>query len=63
MDGNYLTQATIFLVELFFNIFILALLLRYLFTMIRTDPHNPLSSLIIKITLTICYSPSDRLIM
>ena len=30
MSGDYFTQATIFLVELFFDIFIIALLLRYL---------------------------------
>ena len=50
MGGNYFLQATIFLVELFFDIFILALFLRYLFTTVRVDSLNPLSSLIIKIT-------------
>ena len=50
MSGNYFAQATIFLVELSFDIFILALILRYLFTIVRTDSSNPLSSLIIKIT-------------
>ena len=50
MGGNYFLQATIFLVELFFDIFILALFLRYLFTTVRADSLNPLSSLIIKIT-------------
>ena len=50
MSGNYFAQATIFLVELFFDIFILALILRYLFTIVRIDSLNPLSSLIIKIT-------------
>ena len=50
MGGNYLAQATIFLVELFFDIFILAFFLRYLFMIIRVDLTNPLSALIIKIT-------------
>ena len=50
MGGNYLAQATIFLVELFFDIFILAFFLRYLFTVVRVDLTNPLSALIIKIT-------------
>ena len=50
MSGNYFAQATIFLVELFFDIFILALILRYLFTIVRVDSLNPLSSRIIKIT-------------
>ena len=50
MGGNYLAQATIFLVELFFDIFILVFFLRYLFTIVRVDITNPLSTLIIKIT-------------
>ena len=50
MGGNYLAQATIFLVELFFDIFILAFFLRYLFTIVGVDLTNPLSALIIKIT-------------
>ena len=51
MGGNYLAQATIFLVELFFDIFILAFFLRYLFTIVRVDLTNPLSALIIKIQI------------
>jgi len=50
MSGDYFTQATIFLVELFFDIFIIALLLRYLLTKAQADSFNPLSGLIIKIT-------------
>tara|TARA_B100001245_G_scaffold225620_1_gene200408 strand:+ start:315 stop:896 length:582 start_codon:yes stop_codon:yes gene_type:complete len=50
MSGDYFTQATIFLVELFFDIFIIALLLRYLLTKAHADSFNPLSGLIIKVT-------------
>ena len=50
MSGDYFTQATIFLVELFFDIFIIALLLRYLLTKSHADSFNPLSELIIKVT-------------
>ena len=50
MSGDYFTQATIFLVELFFDIFIIALLLRYLLTKVHADSFNPLSGLIIKVT-------------
>ena len=50
MSGDYFTQATIFLVELFFDIFIIALLLRYLLTKAHTDSFNPLSALITKVT-------------
>ena len=50
MSGDYFTQATIFLVELFFDIFIIALLLRYLLTKAHADSFNPLSELITKVT-------------
>ena len=50
MGGDYFTQATIFLVELFFDIFIIALLLRYLLTKAHADSFNPLSALITKVT-------------
>ena len=50
MSGDYFTQATIFLVELFFDIFIIALLLRYLLTKAHADSFNPLSGLITKVT-------------
>ena len=50
MSGDYFTQATIFLVELFFDVFIIALLLRYLLTKAHADSFNPLSGLITKVT-------------
>lgn len=50
MSGDYFTQATIFLVELFFDVFIIALLLRYLLTKAHADSFNPLSELITKVT-------------
>ena len=50
MSGGYFAQAIIFLVKLFFDIYILALILRYLLTIVRVDSLNPLSALIIKVT-------------
>ena len=50
MGSGYFAQAIIFLVKLFFDIYILALILRYLLTVVRVDLLNPLSSLIIKVT-------------
>ena len=50
MSGGYFAQATIFLVKLFFDIYILALILRYLLTIVRVDSLNPLSTLIMKVT-------------
>ena len=50
MSGGYFAQAIIFLVKLFFDIYILTLILRYLLTIVRVDSLNPLSALIIKVT-------------
>lgn len=50
MNGGYFAQAIIFLVKLFFDIYILALILRYLLTIVRVDSLNPLSTLIMKVT-------------
>lgn len=50
MGGNYLLQAAVFLIEVIFGLYILAVLLRFLFAMVRADFHNPLSQFIVKIT-------------
>jgi len=50
MASGYFAQAIIFLVKLFFDIYILTLILRYLLTIVRVDSLNPLSALIIKVT-------------
>ena len=50
MSGGYFAQAIIFLVKLFFDFYIIALILRYLLTKVRVDSLNPLSALIIKVT-------------
>lgn len=50
MGSGYFSQAIIFLVKLFFDIYILTLILRYLLTIVRVDSLNPLSTLIMKVT-------------
>ncbi len=50
MGGNYLVQAAVFLIEVVFGLYILAVLLRFLFATVRADFHNPLSQFIVKIT-------------
>jgi len=50
MGSGYFAQAIIFLVKLFFDIYILTLILRYLLTIVRVDSLNPLSTLIMKVT-------------
>ncbi len=50
MDSNYLTNPLVFLVEVIFQIYILAVLLRFLLQWTRADFHNPVSRFIVKIT-------------
>ena len=50
MGGSYLTQAGVFLIQVIFGLYILAVLLRFLLATVRADFHNPLSQFIVKIT-------------
>ncbi len=50
MGGNYFIQAAVFLIEVIFGLYILAVLLRFLFATVRADFHNPLSQFIVKVT-------------
>lgn len=50
MSGNYFTQAGVYLIEIIFGLYILALLLRYLLARVRADFYNPLSQFLVKAT-------------
>ena len=50
MTGGYLSQAAIFLIDVIFGLYILAVLLRLLFQLVRADFYNPLSQTIVTIT-------------
>ena len=50
MSGDYLTQAILYLTEIIFDLYILAVLLRYLLARVRADFYNPLSQLLVKVT-------------
>ena len=50
MGGNYFAQAAIYLIEIVFGLYILAVLLRYLLARVRADFYNPLSQFLVKIT-------------
>lgn len=50
MGGSYLTQAAIFLIQIIFGLYILAVLLRYLLARVRADFYNPFSQFIVKVT-------------
>ncbi len=50
MDSSYLTNPLVFLVEVIFQAYILAVLLRFLLQWARVDYRNPVSQFIVKIT-------------
>ena len=44
MGGNYLVQAAVFLIEVVFGLYILAVLSRFLFAMVRADFQSVVSA-------------------
>lgn len=50
MGGGYLGQAGLFLVETLFGLYILAVLLRFLFQLVRADFYNPISQFLVTVT-------------
>lgn len=50
MGGGYLSNAGVFLVNALFGIYIFAVLLRFLFQLVRADFYNPLCQAIVTIT-------------
>ena len=50
MGGNYFAQAGVYLIEIIFGLYIIAVLLRYLLARVRADFYNPFSQFIVKIT-------------
>lgn len=50
MGGGYLSNAGVFLVNALFGIYIFAVLLRFLFQLVRADFYNPLCQAIVTVT-------------
>jgi YggT family protein len=50
MDSTYLTNPLVFLVQILFGLYVLAVLLRFLFQLVRADFYNPISQFIVRIT-------------
>lgn len=48
--GGYFTQAGTFLIETLFGLYISAVLLRFLFQLVRADFYNPFSQFLVKVT-------------
>jgi len=50
MDGSYLTNPAIFLVQTLFGLYILAIVLRFLLQWVHADFYNPISQFMVKMT-------------
>ena len=50
MDGSYLSNPIIFLIQVLFGIYILIVMLRFLLQLTRADFYNPVSQFIVKAT-------------
>ena len=50
MGGGYFTQAGVFLIEVTFGLYVIAVMLRFLLATVRADFHNQVSQFIVKIT-------------
>lgn len=50
MFSPYLIQAAVFLIELVFNLYVLAVLLRFLLQTLEADFYNPFSQMLVKVT-------------
>ncbi len=48
--NNYLTDPLVFLVEVIFGLYVIVVLLRFLFQLLRVDFYNPISQAIVKVT-------------
>ncbi len=50
MDGSYLTNPLVFLVQVIFGAFTLVVMLRFLLQLVKADFYNPVSQFVVKVT-------------
>jgi len=50
MGGNYLANSAAFIIQTVFSLYILAVMLRFLFQLLRAPFHNPISQFIVSVT-------------
>ena len=50
MDGSYLTNPFLFLLQTLFDLYILVVLLRFFLQLVRADFYNPISQFVVKVT-------------
>jgi YggT family protein len=61
MDSSYFTNPLVFLVQVLFGLYAVAVLLRFLFQLVRADFYNPISQFVVKITKPVL-NPLRRII-
>lgn len=50
MDGGYITNPVVFLIQVLFGAYIFVVLLRFLLQLLRADFYNPVSQFVVKVT-------------
>lgn len=50
MDGSYITNPLVFLVQVIFGAYILIVMLRFLLQLVKADFYNPVSQFVVKVT-------------
>ena len=50
MDGSYLTNPLVFLVQIIFGAYTLVVMLRFLLQLVKADFYNPVSQFVVKVT-------------
>lgn len=50
MGGGYFTEALVFLIRTIFELYLLAVALRFLFQVVRVDFYNPVAQFLVKVT-------------
>jgi YggT family protein len=50
MGGSYLAEAVIFLIDILFGLYLIAVLLRFLLQRVQADYYNPVSQLLVTVT-------------
>lgn len=61
MSSSYLSNPAVFLIQTFFGIYILIVLIRFLLQLFRADFYNPISQFIVKVTTPVL-NPLRRII-
>ena len=61
MGSNYFTNPVVFLIQVLFGAYILAVMLRFILQLVKADFYNPISQFIVKVTTPVLH-PIRRII-